>query len=40
MKCQKHGVEMLDVDGKLECPFCVAELFDVSSDFSTKDEQS
>lgn len=31
MKCEKHGVEMLDVDGKMECPFCVAELFDVSS---------
>ena len=30
MKCKKHEVEMLDVDGELECPFCVAELFDVS----------
>ena len=31
MKCEKHGVEMLDVNGVMECPFCVAELFDVSS---------
>ena len=31
MKCQKHKVELLEVDGKLECPFCVAEEFDVSS---------
>ena len=30
MKCKKHEVEMLDVDGELESLFCVAELFDVS----------
>ena len=30
MKCKKHDVGMLDVDGELECPFCIAELFDVS----------
>ena len=29
---------MLDVDGKMECPFCVAELFDVSSDWVPEDE--
>jgi len=38
MRCQKHGVEMLEVDGKMECPFCVAELFDVSSDWVPEDE--
>ena|GEM_PF-4546820 len=37
MNCQKHRVEMLEVDGKMECPFCVAELFDVSSDLSLEE---
>ena len=37
MKCKKHGVEMLEVDGKMECPFCVAELFDASSELSLEE---